>query len=66
MREGVVVEERKSFFGHYVIPEDTQRKLKKTSRSKQGKYVRISGAVRGHYLFQNNLRERSPGKLLAE
>ena len=60
----VVAEEGEFFFVHQVVPEDTQRKQKKTSRSKQGKYVRISGAVRSHYLFQdaNNFRELSSRK----
>ena len=40
---------------------------KKTSRSKQGKYVRIPGAVRWHYLFQdgNNFREQSSRKTVS-
>ena len=43
-----------------------KRKKSKTSWSKQGKFVRISGAVRGHYLFQdaNNFRERSSRKIV--
>ena len=44
-----------------------KRKQKKTSRSKQGKYVWIPGAVRWHYLFQdgNNFRERSSRKTVS-
>ena len=67
MSEGLWLIKKKGnlFFFHLVVPENNIQK--KTSCSKQGKYVRISGAVRGHYLFQdaNNSRERSSRKTVS-
>ena len=50
---------------HLRIPKRKQKK--KTSRSKQGKYVRISGAVWWHYLFQdgNNFLEQRSRKTVS-
>ena len=67
----VVAEEGEFFFVHQVVPEDTQRKQKKTSRSKQGKYVRISGAVWHYddiicYKMQIIFVSKTLGKLLAD
>ena len=42
-----------------------KRKQKKTSCSKQGKYVRISGAAREQWLFQNSNNFRSSRKTIS-
>ena len=66
MREGLWLIQKKGnpFWLIKAYLRTPKRKKNKTSWSKQGKYVRISGAVRGHYLFQdaNNSRERSSRK----